>query len=144
MQGKVIPITDVPDQVFSGKMMGDGFAIEPADGTIVSPINGKVVNVFPTKHAIGLVTDDGVEVLIHIGIDTVKLNGEGFTAHIGEGDEVKQGQKLMDVDLDYVKDNAPSIVTPIVFTNLNESQYVDIQESGNVTSEQKNIIKIKE
>lgn len=144
MQGELVPLTDVPDQVFSGKMMGDGFAIDPEEGTIVSPINGKVVNVFPTKHALGLVTEDGVEILIHIGIDTVKLNGEGFTAHVGEGDEVKQGQKLMDVDLAYLKEHAPSVVTPIIFTNLNENQYVDLQTTGKISTEQTNIIKIKE
>ncbi|MCA0971818.1 glucose-specific PTS transporter subunit IIBC [Halobacillus litoralis] len=142
--GTIMPITEVPDQVFSGKMMGDGFAIEPQDGKIVSPVNGKVLNVFPTKHAIGLEADNGMEILIHIGIDTVGLKGEGFTAMISEGDEVKQGQALMEVDLDFVKDNAPSIVTPIVFTNLQEDQSVNVKASGQVKLNEPDIVEIKQ
>nr|WP_079526675.1 glucose-specific PTS transporter subunit IIBC [Halobacillus hunanensis] len=142
IQGRVLPITEVPDQVFSGKMMGDGFAIEPKDGKIVSPINGKVLNVFPTKHAIGLQADNGMEVLIHIGIDTVKLKGEGFTALIEEGDTVNQGQALMQVDLDYVKEHAPSIVTPIVFTNLSEDQSVELKATGEVKRNEPDIIQL--
>ncbi len=142
LQGNIMPITEVPDQVFSGKMMGDGFAIEPTDGKIVSPVNGKVLNVFPTKHAMGLVDENGKEILIHFGIDTVKLNGEGFTSHITEGDEVKQGQTLMEVDLDYVKENAPSVVTPIVFTNLAEGQEVVVNTSGSVQHSEENIISV--
>ncbi|MFD1020610.1 glucose-specific PTS transporter subunit IIBC [Thalassobacillus hwangdonensis] len=144
MKGKVMPITEVPDQVFSGKMMGDGFAIEPTDGQVVSPVDGKVLNVFPTKHAIGLQADNGMEILIHIGIDTVKLKGEGFEAMIEEGDEVKRGQALMNVDLDYVKENAPSIITPIVFTNLKEGQAVNVKKQEDVHHNDANIIEITE
>ncbi|MFC7320239.1 glucose-specific PTS transporter subunit IIBC [Halobacillus campisalis] len=142
IKGKVLPITEVPDQVFSGKMMGDGFAIEPIDGKIVSPINGKVLNVFPTKHAIGLQADNGMEILIHIGIDTVKLKGEGFTSYVEEGSEVKQGQTLMEVDLDYVSKNATSIITPIIFTNLNEDQKVEVTAAGEVDHNTENIVTI--
>ncbi|MCP3028853.1 glucose-specific PTS transporter subunit IIBC [Halobacillus sp. A5] len=142
IKGKVLPITEVPDQVFSGKMMGDGFAIEPIDGKIVSPINGKVLNVFPTKHAIGLQAENGMEILIHIGIDTVKLKGEGFTSKVEEGTEVKQGQTLMEVDLDYVSENAASIITPIVFTNLEEGQQVEVTAAGEVDHNTENIITI--
>jgi glucose PTS system EIICBA or EIICB component len=140
--GEIKDITEVPDQVFSGKMMGDGFAIVPTEGTIVSPITGKVVNVFPTKHAIGLESKAGREVLIHIGIDTVKLEGKGFEALVKEGDQVEAGQPLLEVDLDYIKENAPSIMTPIVFTNLKEGQQVTIEKSGNVNRNDENIIKI--
>ncbi|WP_079479378.1 glucose-specific PTS transporter subunit IIBC [Halobacillus salinus] len=143
IEGKVMSITEVPDQVFSGKMMGDGFAIEPQDGKIVSPVNGKVMTVFPTKHAIGLQAENGMEILIHIGIDTVGLKGEGFTAMISEGDEVKQGQALMEVDLDFVKENAPSIVTPIVFTNLEEGQSVNVKASGHVKHSEPDVVEIK-
>ncbi len=142
IKGKVIPITEVPDQVFSGKMMGDGFAIEPEDGKIVSPVNGKVLNVFPTKHAIGLEADNGMEILVHIGIDTVSLKGEGFTALISEGDEVKQGQAMMEVDLDYIKEHATSTVTPIVFTNLQDGQTVQVKASGHVNFNDPDIIEI--
>ncbi|MCC5804425.1 glucose-specific PTS transporter subunit IIBC [Rossellomorea vietnamensis] len=140
--GEIKDITEVPDQVFSGKMMGDGFAIVPTEGTIVSPITGKVVNVFPTKHAIGLESKAGREVLIHVGIDTVKLEGKGFEALVKEGDQVEAGQPLLEVDLDYIKENAPSIMTPIVFTNLKEGQQVTIEKSGNINRNDENIIKI--
>ncbi|MCA1061786.1 glucose-specific PTS transporter subunit IIBC [Rossellomorea aquimaris] len=140
--GEIKDITEVPDQVFSGKMMGDGFAIVPTEGTIVSPITGKVVNVFPTKHAIGLESKAGREVLIHVGIDTVKLEGKGFEALVKEGDQVEAGQPLLEVDLDYIKENAPSIMTPIVFTNLKEGQQVTIEKSGNVNRNDENVIKI--
>ena len=123
-------------------MVGDGFAIKPTDGKVVSPVNGKVVTLFPTKHAIGLVADNGTEILIHIGIDTVKLKGEGFTSKVEQGDLVEQGQVLMEVDLDYVEKNAPSIITPIVFTNLEAGKAVTITKSGNVKANDKHIVEI--
>ncbi|ENQ3104467.1 PTS system D-glucose-specific IIA component, Glc family /PTS system D-glucose-specific IIB component, Glc family /PTS system D-glucose-specific IIC component, Glc family [Bacillus sp. 491mf] len=143
IEGKVLPITEVPDQVFSGKMMGDGFAIEPTEGTVVSPVNGEIVNVFPTKHAIGIQSEGGREILIHFGIDTVKLNGEGFEALVSQGDKVTQGQPLLKVDLAFVKENAPSIITPIVFTNLQEGQKVEIKKQGNVKKGETNVIDIQ-
>ncbi|MFG6117490.1 glucose-specific PTS transporter subunit IIBC [Halobacillus sp. MO56] len=142
LQGEIMPITEVPDQVFSGKMMGDGFAIKPSDGKVVSPVNGKILNVFPTKHAIGIQAENGTEILIHIGIDTVKLKGEGFEAMIKEGDEVKQGQELMKVDFDYVKEHATSTITPVIFTNLQEGQEVKIAKPGEVRHNDPGIIEI--
>lgn len=141
--GEIKPISEVPDAVFSEKMMGDGFAIIPEDGTIVSPVDGTIVNFFPTKHAIGIESDTGLEVLIHVGIDTVKLEGNGFEALIAQGDKVKAGQPLLQVDLDYVKNNATSIITPIVFTNLKAGQSIVIEKTGKVTSSEENIISIK-
>jgi glucose PTS system EIICBA or EIICB component len=140
--GEIKDITEVPDQVFSGKMMGDGFAILPTEGTIVSPVDGKVVNVFPTKHALGLESKNGREVLIHVGIDTVKLEGKGFEALVKEGDQVEAGQPLLEVDLDFIKENAPSIMTPIVFTNLKEGQQVTLEKTGKVNRNDEDIIKI--
>ncbi|MUK88634.1 PTS glucose transporter subunit IICBA [Ornithinibacillus sp. L9] len=142
IKGKLLPITEVPDQVFSGKMMGDGFAIEPMDDTIVSPVDGKVINVFPTKHALGIQSDSGREILIHFGIDTVKLKGEGFESFVQEGDEIKAGQKLMKVDLDFIKENVPSIITPIVFTNLQEGEAVKLLKEGEITQNEQNIVSI--
>ncbi|MEH7460720.1 glucose-specific PTS transporter subunit IIBC [Bacillus thuringiensis] len=142
IEGKILPITEVPDQVFSGKMMGDGFAIEPTEGTVVSPVNGEIVNVFPTKHAIGIQSEGGKEILIHFGIDTVKLNGEGFEALVSQGDKVTQGQPLLKVDIAFVKENAPSIITPIVFTNLQEGQKVEIKKQDNVKKGETNVIDI--
>ncbi len=143
IEGKILPITEVPDQVFSGKMMGDGFAIEPTEGTVVSPVNGEIVNVFPTKHAIGIQSEGGKEILIHFGIDTVKLNGEGFEALVAQGDKVKQGQPLLKVDLAFVKENAPSIITPIVFTNLQQGQQIELKKDGNVKKGENAIIDIQ-
>ncbi|MCK1995113.1 PTS transporter subunit EIIC [Peribacillus muralis] len=130
IQGTVLPIEQVPDQVFAMKMMGDGFAIEPVDGKLVSPIDGEVLNVFPTKHALGLKMNNGLEILIHVGLDTVKLNGEGFTSLVQEGQKITKGTPLLDIDLDFIKRNAPSTVTPIVFTNLPEGTSVKLQKSG--------------
>lgn len=142
LTGEVLPLSEVPDQVFSQKMMGDGFAIMPTDGTVVSPVDGTIVNVFPTKHAIGIQSKNGREVLIHFGIDTVKLNGQGFEALVSQGDEVKKGQPLLKVDLDYVKNNAPSVITPIIFTNLKANEAVNIEKQGTVTKGEDNIVTI--
>lgn len=143
IEGEIIPITEVPDQVFSGKMMGDGFAIIPSEGTVVSPVDGEIVNVFPTKHAIGILSKGGKEILIHIGIDTVKLNGEGFEVLVAQGDKVTKGQQLVKVDLHFIRENAPSTITPIVFTNLSEGQEVVIEKSGKQGKGEVGIIKIK-
>lgn len=140
--GELKDITEVPDQVFSGKMMGDGFAILPEEGMIVSPVDGKIVNVFPTKHALGIESKGGREILIHVGIDTVKLQGEGFESLVKEGDQVEAGQPLLKVDLDFIKANAPSIITPIVFTNLKEGQQVTLKFPGKVNRNDEDIIEI--
>ncbi|MFJ5762895.1 glucose-specific PTS transporter subunit IIBC [Neobacillus sp. NPDC093182] len=142
LKGELKPITEVPDQVFAGKMMGDGFAIVPAEGTIVSPVNGKIVNLFPTKHAIGILSDAGREILIHVGIDTVNLKGQGFETLVSENDIVDQGQPLLKVDLDYIKEHATSTITPVVFTNLAEGEKVVIEKPGQVNLKQTGIIKI--
>jgi glucose-specific phosphotransferase system IIBC component len=143
LSGEVLPLSEVPDQVFSQKMMGDGFAIMPTEGIVVSPVDGKIVNVFPTKHAIGIESTNGREILIHFGIDTVKLNGEGFEALVAQGDEVKKGQELLKVDLEYVKNNAPSIITPIIFTNLQPNEYVKIEKQGKISKSEEGIVTIE-
>nr|WP_283160571.1 glucose-specific PTS transporter subunit IIBC [Enterococcus sp. 9E7_DIV0242]OTP19096.1 PTS system, glucose-specific IIBC component [Enterococcus sp. 9E7_DIV0242] len=116
--GKIIPMSDVPDPVFSQKMMGDGFAIIPEDKVIVSPIDGTVVNVFPTQHAVGLKTDCGIELIVHVGLDTVALKGEGFQVLVNEGDQIHKGQKLFIVDFDYLKEQEKNTMTIIAFTNI--------------------------
>nr|WP_209104245.1 MULTISPECIES: glucose-specific PTS transporter subunit IIBC [Staphylococcus] len=122
LEGKFVPLSDVPDQVFSEKMMGDGIAIAPTKGEVRAPFNGKVQMFFPTKHAIGLVSDEGTELLIHVGLDTVKLNGEGFTMQVEEGQTIQTGDVLLTFDLDYIRENAKSDITPIILTqgNINE------------------------
>jgi glucose PTS system EIICBA or EIICB component len=142
IEGELLPITEVPDQVFSQKMMGDGFAILPKEGTVVAPVDGKIVNVFPTKHAIGIESANGREILIHFGIDTVKLNGEGFEAFVSQGDTVKKGDLLLKVDIDAIKDKVPSLMTPIVFTNLKEGEQVKLEKQGVVKLKEEKIVTI--
>ncbi|MRG86320.1 PTS system trehalose-specific EIIBC component [Salinibacillus xinjiangensis] len=117
LTGKVLPLGDVPDPTFAEKMMGDGVAIEPTDGKVIAPLDGEIMQIFPTKHAVGLRSHAGVEILIHIGLDTVALEGEGFEAHIQQGDQVKKGDPLVTFDLDFIKEKASSHITPIVITN---------------------------
>ncbi|HDD0210430.1 TPA: PTS transporter subunit IIABC [Staphylococcus aureus] len=134
LTGEVTPLSEVPDQVFSEKMMGDGIAIKPSQGEVRAPFNGKVQMIFPTKHAIGLVSDSGLELLIHIGLDTVKLNGEGFTLHVEEGQEVNQGDLLINFDLDYIRNHAKSDITPIIVTQGNITNLDFKQgEHGNIS-----------
>lgn len=142
LMGKLVPITEVPDQIFAGKLMGDGFAIEPEDGLIVAPADGSVINVFPTRHAISFLTNDGREILIHFGIDTVNLKGEGFKVFVKDGEEVIAGQPLILANIDFIEKRVPSIVTPIVFTNLNENESIFIKK-GQVALGEKGVISIK-
>jgi PTS system D-glucosamine-specific IIC component len=142
MGGTILPLSQVPDEVFSGKMMGDGFAIDPADGTVVAPVDGTVINVFPTKHAIGIQSDQDREILLHIGIDTVGMKGEGFTLEIKQGDRVKRGQRLLRVDLDAISQKAKSTITPVVFTNLKEGEKVILHKKGKVQSGETGFVSI--
>ena len=127
--GILHPITEAPDEVFSQKMMGDGYMIYPTEGLAVSPVDGKVTLVFPTKHAIGLKADDGTECMLHIGVDTVKLEGKGFEALTVEGQEVKKGDKLIMFDIDYIKTHAASEACLVVFTG---GQQIYLQKKGAV------------
>ncbi|QKS72288.1 PTS transporter subunit EIIC [Paenalkalicoccus suaedae] len=140
--GELKPLSDVPDDMFAQKMMGDGFAIEPSEGIVVSPIDGKIVQVFHTKHAIGLEAADGTEILIHVGIDTVKMNGEGFTAFVEQGDNVQIGDKLLEFDLDKIRAEAKASITPIIFTNLSDGQSVDL-DPGQVKTGDTGNVRIK-
>ncbi|MFD1851785.1 PTS system trehalose-specific EIIBC component [Oceanobacillus bengalensis] len=120
LSGKVKSLENVPDPTFSQKLMGDGIAIEPTDGKVLSPLAGEVMLVAGTKHAIGLKGKSGVELLIHIGLETVSLDGKGFDVHVKQGDQVKPGDTLVTFDLDFIKENASSHITPIIVTNGNE------------------------
>lgn len=115
--GSLVALEDVPDPVFAEKMMGDGLAVNPTEGVIVAPIDAEVLQVFPTKHAVGLKTSSNIEILIHIGLETVSMKGEGFEAHVKEGDKVKKGDKLISFDLDLVREKAKSTITPVIITN---------------------------
>lgn len=116
VSGTAHAITEAPDEAFAGKMMGDGFFIAPSDGNVVAPCDGEIMFVFDTKHAIGMKAEDGTEFLIHFGVDTVKLGGQGFEVFVQQGQKVKKGDKLMQVDLPYVKEHAPSDVCLVIFT----------------------------
>lgn len=144
LAGELVSITTVPDPVFSERMMGDGFAIIPAEGIVVSPTDGLIMNVFPTKHAVGIVSDEGYEFLIHVGIDTVKLGGEGFDVKIAKGQRVEKGQILMEFDLEYISLNTSSIITPVVITNLKEREKVEILKTGLVELGEDEIMHITE
>lgn len=117
MSGNIIPLSELKDDAFASGALGNGVGIEPSEGKVISPVDGTVTTLFPTKHAIGITSDSGVEVLIHIGLDTVQLNGDGFNAHIKQGDRVKKGQLLMDVDLEKIKKAGFSTQTPVIVTN---------------------------
>ncbi|MGE7168756.1 beta-glucoside-specific PTS transporter subunit IIABC [Bacillus altitudinis] len=128
MSGKIIPLSEVNDSVFSSEMMGKGVAILPDKGVVQAPFSGKVVTVTPTKHAIGLVSDDGIELLIHVGIDTVSLNGQFFDVLVKEGDEMKTGDHLLSFDIEGIQSNHLDVVTPIIVTN--STQYLDVIHTG--------------
>lgn len=131
--GQMIPMEEVKDETFAQKMLGDGFAILPEDGTVCSPVNGTVSSVFDTKHAVCLVSDGGLEILIHIGIDTVNLQGKYFTAHVKDGDVVKAGQSLVTFGLDQVKKAGYDTVIPLVFTDPDPQVDVSSLQMRHVT-----------
>ncbi len=128
--GQVIAITDVKDPVFSQKMMGDGFAVEPENGKIYSPVAGTVTSVFPTKHALGLLTENGLEVLVHIGLDTVSLEGKPFEVHVSEGQKVAAGELLVTADLEAIKAAGRETSTVVVFTNAATIKSVTVEKLG--------------
>ena len=132
--GEVIALEQVKDPVFSQKMMGDGFAVEPANGNIVSPVSGTVSSIFPTKHALGLVTEAGLEVLVHIGLDTVSLEGKPFTVHVTEGQKVAVGDLLVTADLDAIREAGRDTSTIVVFTNADAIQSVKLEQTGSLAA----------
>lgn len=132
--GKVVPLSDVPDPVFAEGIMGKGIAIEPSDGKIYAPLDGTVTTLFPTGHAVGLTTKEGAELLIHIGMDTVKLEGKCFEKKVTDGAEVKKGDLLIEVDLDGVKEAGYPTITPIVVCDPKEYVNIEIKAEGQVAA----------
>jgi beta-glucoside PTS system EIICBA component len=141
--GELMPLEDVEDAVFSSGAMGKGVAIEPTDGVVVAPFAGKVATIFPTKHAIGLVSEQGVEVLIHIGIDTVQLEGKYFEAHVKQDTIVKKGEKLVTFDINAIKESGYKVTTPVIITNT--ASYLDVipAQSQRVTLDTKILTIVK-
>lgn len=142
LTGRAIDITEVPDEVFAQKMLGDGIAIEPTDGLVVSPCSGKVVQIFPTNHAVGIEVKEGLDILIHLGIDTVELNGEGFERLVEEGQTVEIGTPLIKMDLDKIRKKGKSTVSPIIVTTMDNVAKIDTT-TGSVTAGQDNIMTLK-
>lgn len=132
--GQVVALEQVKDPVFAQKMMGDGFAVEPANGNIVSPVSGTVSSIFPTKHALGIVTEAGLEVLVHIGLDTVSLEGKPFTVHVAEGQKVAAGDLLVTADLDAIRAAGRETSTVVVFTNGDAIKSVKLEKTGSLAA----------
>lgn len=141
MKGEVIKLDQVPDATFADKILGDGFAIKPSEGVVYAPVSGTVAQLFRTNHAIGITTAEGLEILIHIGIDTVKMEGLGFKSLVAKGDSVKRGQKILEFDLDLVRSKAKSDITPIVVTNMGKVKSLKVLAEGDVNKDQ-NILQV--
>lgn len=140
--GELLDLSSVPDSFFSRRMIGDGFAILPSSGRILSPVGGTVLTVFPGRHAVGILSEAGIEILVHIGVNTVKLKGQGFNVCVAEGDHVAAGQLILEVDLEDVKKHAASIITPVVFMNLPGEAAVQLLAPGTVRAGEPSIIRI--
>lgn len=120
VSGEIVAIEDVPDVVFAEKIVGDGIAIRPTGNKLVAPCDGEIGKIFETNHAFSLETDTGIELFVHFGIDTVELKGEGFTRLAQEGQKVKQGETIIEFDLEFLKEKSKSILTPVVISNMDE------------------------
>ena len=132
VKGKAVPISQVSDPTFGEEILGKGVAIQPADGKIYAPADGTIEMLFDTKHAVSMTTTEGVELLVHIGLDTVALKGEHFTAHKGNGDAVKKGDLLISVDLEAVKAAGYDVITPMVVCNTSDYQTVEAVTGSDV------------
>jgi glucose-specific phosphotransferase system IIA component len=125
--GEVLPLSRVPDEVFASGMLGEGFAVQPTAGTIYSPVNGTIGSVTETKHAYTVRSSDGLDILVHIGVDTVKLCGEGFISLVEEGDEVKAGDIIARADLDIIKKHGCPVVIPVIVSNFEEMKSFEVK-----------------
>ncbi len=143
VSGEVVALEEVPDDAFASKAVGDGLAIKPSSGTVVAPINGTVVKIFETHHAFCLVSDEGVEVIVHMGLDTVALQGQGFTCLINEGDNVVTGQPVLEMDLDYLNTHARSMVSPVVVSNIEDYSGLKLLAGSQVVAGETAIYEIK-
>ena len=132
MTGTADEIEKAPDEAFAGKMMGDGAVVTPTEPIVMSPVDGVVSFVFDTKHAVGIHTDSGLDIIVHVGIDTVKLNGKGFEVYVKGGDRVKKGDNLIKLDLKYLNQNAPSMVSPVLCTEVKENQRIRLLNKGSI------------
>lgn len=125
MTGKVIALEEIPDQVFSQGILGPGCGMEPENGELAAPFNGKIISVAETKHAVGIVSDDGIELLLHVGMDTVQMDGDGFSVKVREGDKVSCGQLLMKFDMEKIKNAGYPTTTAIIVTNGDDFKKIE-------------------
>lgn len=132
--GKAVALENVPDATFAQGILGQGAAIEPSEGKVIAPADGTVSTIFDTHHAVGLTLDSGAELLIHIGINTVELNGEGFTAHISEGDRVTRGQTLITFDKEFITSKGYDTVTPVIVSNSDDYAEIKCLSDGNIST----------
>ena len=135
-KGRVVPLAEVPDPVFADKVLGDGFAVIPADGRIYAPADGEVAMVFDTLHAVTLTSTQGAEILIHIGLDTVTLKGEPFKAHVVAGDKVKKGDLLIEADLDKIEKAGLNTIIPVLICNTDDYGKISLQKEGDVSTDE--------
>ncbi len=140
LNGQVIPLSNVKDPVFADGILGKGAAILPSEGRLVSPVNGTILNVFPTLHAIGIQSDDGIEILIHLGFDTVELEGKYFKSNIAEGDKVSVGDLLIEFQVEEIKNAGYDITTPIVVTNSDQYETIEAIPEENIKAGEKLLI----
>ena len=141
INGKVIELKEVPDEAFAQKMVGDGCAIEPDKGIICSPIDGQLMNIFPTNHAIIFETIDGLEMIVHFGIDTVKLDGKGFQK-LREPGPIKVGDEIVKYNLDDIKDGVPSTRSPIIINNMEKVEKIEVLSLGKIVKIGEPIMKV--
>ncbi len=141
--GEAIDLSQVKDEVFSSGALGKGIAIDPEVGEVYAPCDGEITTFFPTGHAIGIQADNGAELLIHVGMDTVQLDGKGYTPIAKQGDRVKKGQLLLKFDIDYIKSQGYTVVTPIIVTNSDDFADIVPEASGKVTTDSKLLTLIK-
>ena len=134
LSGEYVKIEDIPDPVFAQKMMGEGFGINPTEGN--------VDNVFPTKHAIGLKAENGLELLVHIGLDTVQLDGEGFEVLVDSGDTVKVGDPIIKFDVEYIRNNAKSVISPVIITNSDQTASIHFEDVNAVVKGETKVIDV--
>lgn len=140
INGKVVKLEEVPDPVFAQKMVGDGFAVIPEEGEVYAPVSGEVTLQPEGFHAIGIKTEEDLEVLIHFGLDTVELKGQGFTPHVKIGDKVNKGDKILTVDIDKIKDKVPSIISPCIVANLEKNILSEINFDAKCGEEVQKVI----
>ena len=143
ISGNILPLNQVPDEVFAQKMVGDGIAIEPtSSGTMLSPADGRVEKIFDTNHAFSIVTDSGIELFVHFGIDTVQLEGKGFERLVEEGKTVKRGTPIIKYDYEFLKANAKTVITPVIISNIDEFAGLE-KSSGDAIAGETKVLEVK-